>query len=126
MRPPSDLHELLIRSVIDYAIFHLDPNGIVSTWNAGAERIKGYLPAEIIGSHFSRFYTEDDRAAGVPERALETAKLTGKFEAEGWRVRKDGSKFWASVVIDGIRDTRGGRRLCQGDARHHRANGSST
>jgi PAS domain S-box-containing protein len=97
----------LVEGVVDYAIFHLDTNGIVSTWNAGAERIKGYTPAEIIGSHFSRFYTEDDRAAGVPERALETAKLTGKFEAEGWRVRKDGSKFWAAVVIDAIRDTRG-------------------
>jgi PAS domain S-box-containing protein len=97
----------MVESVIDYAIFHLDRNGMVSTWNAGAERIKGYKPSEIIGSHFSRFYTEEDRAAGVPERALETARVTGKFEAEGLRVRKDGSKFWASVVIDAIRDTTG-------------------
>ena len=97
----------LVEGVIDYAIFHLDTTGIVSTWNAGAERIKGYAPDEIIGSHFSRFYTEEERAAEVPAKALETARTTGKFEAEGWRVRKDGSKFWASVVIDAIRDTRG-------------------
>jgi PAS domain S-box-containing protein len=97
----------LVESVVDYAIFHLDLNGIVSTWNSGAERIKGYTASEIIGSHFSRFYTEEDRAAGVPERALETARSTGKFETEGWRVRKDGSKFCASVVIDAIRETTG-------------------
>jgi PAS domain S-box-containing protein len=97
----------LAESVVDYAIFHLDPNGIVSSWNSGAERIKGYRPSEIIGSHFSRFYTEEDRAAGIPEKALETARTTGKFEAEGWRVRKDGSKFCASVVIDAIRDSTG-------------------
>jgi PAS domain S-box-containing protein len=97
----------LVESVVDYAIFHLDANGIISTWNSGAERIKGYTPGEIIGSHFSRFYTDEDRASGVPDRALETARSTGKFEAEGWRVRKDGSKFWASVVIDAIRDTTG-------------------
>jgi PAS domain S-box-containing protein len=97
----------LVESVVDYAIFHLDPNGVVSSWNSGAERIKGYRPDEIIGSHFSRFYTEEDRAAGAPERALETARTTGKFESEGWRVRKDGSKFCASVVIDAIRDTTG-------------------
>jgi PAS domain S-box-containing protein len=97
----------LVESVVDYAIFHLDPNGIISSWNSGAERIKGYTPSEIIGSHFSRFYTDEDRASGVPDKALETARATGKFEAEGWRVRKDGSKFWASVVIDAIRDTTG-------------------
>jgi PAS domain S-box-containing protein len=97
----------LVESVVDYAIFHLDANGVISTWNSGAQRIKGYAPSEIIGSHFSRFYTEEDRASGVPTRALETARTTGKFEAEGWRVRKDGSKFWASVVIDAIRDSTG-------------------
>jgi PAS domain S-box-containing protein len=97
----------LVEGVIDYAIFHLDPNGIVSSWNPGAERIKGYTPDEIIGSHFSRFYTAEDQAAGVPEKALCTAREIGKFEAEGWRVRKDGSRFWASVVIDAIRDTNG-------------------
>jgi PAS domain S-box-containing protein len=97
----------LVESVVDYAIFHLDSHGIVASWNSGAERIKGYRPDEIIGSHFSRFYTEEDRAAGLPERALETARTTGKFESEGWRVRKDGSTFCASVVIDAIRDTTG-------------------
>jgi PAS domain S-box-containing protein len=94
----------LVESVVDYAIFHLDPNGMVSSWNAGAERIKGYRPEEIIGSHFSQFYTEEDRAAGVPQKALDTARRTGKFDAEGWRVRKDGTRFWASVVIDVIRN----------------------
>jgi PAS domain S-box-containing protein len=92
----------LVQSVVDYAIFHLNLDGIVSTWNAGAQRIKGYEAEEIIGSHFSRFYSEEDRAAGVPQRALATAKTEGKFEAEGWRIRKDGSRFWASVVIDAI------------------------
>ena len=77
---------------------------MVSSWNAGAERIKGYRPDEIIGSHFSQFYTEEDRAAGVPQKALDTARRTGKFDAEGWRVRKDGTRFWASVVIDVIRN----------------------
>ena len=97
----------LVEGVVDYAIFHLDPNGTISTWNTGAQRIKGYTREEIVGSHFSRFYTEEDQAAGIPKKALETAKLTGKFEAEGWRVRKDGSQFWASVVIDAIRDAQG-------------------
>jgi PAS domain S-box-containing protein len=94
----------LIESVVDYAIFQLDPNGIVSTWNVGAARAKGYQPEEIIGQHFSVFYGEEDRKAGVPRRALEKAAAEGRFEAEGWRYRKDGSKFWASVVIDPIFD----------------------
>ena len=93
----------LVEAVVDYAIFQLDRNGVVATWNAGAERIKGYAADEIIGQHFSRFYTEEDRAAGVPDRALATARTQGRFEAEGWRVRRDGSRFWASVVIDPIR-----------------------
>jgi PAS domain S-box-containing protein len=97
----------LVQSVVDYAIFHLDLEGVVSTWNAGAERIKGYRADEIIGSHFSRFYTDEDREAGVPQRALATARAEGKFEAEGWRVRKDGSRFWALVVIDAIRNETG-------------------
>ena len=97
----------LVQSVVDYAIFHLDLEGVVSTWNAGAERIKGYKADEIIGSHFSRFYTDEDREAGVPQRALATARAEGKFEAEGWRVRKDGSRFWALVVIDAIRNETG-------------------
>ena len=85
----------------------LDPNGVVTSWNAGAERIKGYKADEIIGQHFSRFYPEADRRAGVPARALHTALAEGKFETEAWRCKKDGSMFWAHVVIDPIRDDRG-------------------
>jgi PAS domain S-box-containing protein len=98
---------LLVASVVDYAIFMLDPNGVVANWNAGAEQIKGYAASEIVGRHFSTFYTEADRAAGTPTRALETALSAGRFDAEGWRVRKDGSLFWASVVIDPVRDEQG-------------------
>ena len=94
----------LIEAVVDYAIFQLDANGLIATWNPGAQRIKGYTEPEIIGKHLSTFYTEEDKKAGVPHRALETAAKTGKYEAEGWRVRKGGSTFWASVVIDAIRD----------------------
>jgi PAS domain S-box-containing protein len=97
----------LVEAVVDYAIFQLDTSGRIATWNSGAERIKGYNQSEIIGKHFSTFYTEEDRKADVPNRALETAATTGKYEAEGWRVRKDGSKFWAMVVIDAIRDDSG-------------------
>ena len=93
---------LLVKSVTDYAIYMLDPDGIVSTWNLGAERIKGYLPEEIIGQHFSKFYTEEDRAAGLPQRSLDRARREGRFENEGWRVRKDGTRFRAHVVIDAI------------------------
>ena len=96
-------YRLLIEAVTDYAVYLLDPLGIVTTWNPGAQRFKGYTAGEIIGQHFSRFYTEQDREAGMPARALERAKREGKFEAEGWRVRKDGSRFWAYVVIDAIR-----------------------
>ena len=85
----------------------LDPEGRVTNWNAGAQRIKGYTPDEIIGEHFSRFYTPEDFDAGVPKRALETARETGRYEAEGWRVRKDGTRFWASVVLDAIKDDDG-------------------
>ncbi len=99
--------KLLIGGVTDYALYLLDPQGHVSTWNVGGERIKGYLPSEIIGQHFSRFYTEADRAAGRPARALKIARETGRYEEEGWRVRKDGSFFWASVIIDPIRDDDG-------------------
>jgi PAS domain S-box-containing protein len=94
----------LVEAVVDYAIFQLDVNGIVATWNLGAQRIKGYSADEIIGQHFSRFYTAEDRAAGVPERALAQAGAEGRFEAEGWRVRQDGTRFWALVVIDAIYD----------------------
>ena len=107
---PSDdgRYRRLIDAVTDYAIYMLDAGGIVTSWNPGAERCKGYAPSEIIGQHFSRFYTEDDRRRGIPALALETAARTGKFESEGWRVRKDGSRFWAYVVIDPIRDGAGG------------------
>jgi PAS domain S-box-containing protein len=98
---------LLVQGVTDYAIFMLDPEGRVTSWNAGAERIKGYLPEEIIGQHFSRFYPPEDRDRGDPDRALETARREGRFVAEGWRVRKDGSRFRASVVIDAIHDDDG-------------------
>lgn len=98
---------LLIQGVTDYAIYMLDPEGRISSWNAGAERIKGYSPAEIIGEHFSRFYTDEDRAAGLPAIGLATAAREGRFEREGWRVRKDGTRFWANVVIDAIRDPAG-------------------
>jgi PAS domain S-box-containing protein len=98
---------LLVQGVTDYAIFMLDPEGRVTNWNAGAQRIKGYAPDEIIGQHFSRFYTPEDFDAGVPKRAIETARATGRYEAEGWRVRKDGTRFWASVVLDAIKDEDG-------------------
>lgn len=99
--------ELLVQSVTDYAIYMLDPTGTVISWNAGARRFKGYEAEEIIGLHFSRFYTPEDQAAGIPALALHTAKHEGRFEAEGWRMRKDGARFWASVVIDPIRDPAG-------------------
>ncbi len=95
---------LLVEGVIDYAIYMLDPSGIIINWNAGAERIKGYRADEIVGQHFSKFYTPEDRILGLPARALEVARREGKFEAEGWRVRKDGTRFFASVVIDPIYD----------------------
>ena len=97
----------LIEAVVDYAIFQLDPAGNVTTWNPGAQRIKGYDPDEIIGQHFSRFYTPEDIQLGVPKLALAEATKQGRFEAEGWRMRKDGSRFWASVVIDRITDEAG-------------------
>ena len=98
---------LLVQSVTDYAIYMLSPEGVVSNWNAGAERIKGYAASDIVGEHFSRFYTPEDRAKGVPALALETARREGRYLAEGWRLRKDGARFWASVVIDAIHDDDG-------------------
>jgi PAS domain S-box-containing protein len=94
----------LLNGVRDCAIYMIDPKGYVASWNPGAERIKGYTAAEIIGRHFSEFYTPEDRAAGVPDYALATAQRTGKFEGEGWRLKQDGSRFWASVLIDAVRD----------------------
>ncbi|MEA3027236.1 MAG: hypothetical protein QOF91_2521 [Alphaproteobacteria bacterium] len=98
---------LLVSGVTDYALYMLDPEGRVSSWNAGGQRIKGYAPEEIIGQHFSRFYSDADRAAGRPARALSIAREAGRYEEEGWRVRKDGSFFWASVIIDPIKDDNG-------------------
>jgi PAS domain S-box-containing protein len=100
-------YRMLVEAVTDYAIYMLDPTGVISSWNPGARRFKGYEESEIIGEHFSRFYTDEDRASGLPQRALETAACEGKFESEGWRVRKDGSRFWAYVIIDPIRDRSG-------------------
>jgi PAS domain S-box-containing protein len=105
--PDDSRYRRLIEAVTDYAIYMLDASGIVTSWNPGAQRFKGYAPSEIIGQHFSRFYTEEDRKRGIPALALETASQTGKFESEGWRVRKDGSRFWAYVVIDPIRNATG-------------------
>ena len=104
LRESERRFRLLVESVTDYAIFMLDPEGHVTNWNSGAQQIKGYTAQEIIGQHFSRFYTEEDRQAGEPQRALETAARDGKYEKEGWRVRKDGSLFRASVVIDAIHE----------------------
>lgn len=84
----------LVNSIRDCAIYMLDPTGVIVSWNSGAERIKGYVADEIIGRHFSTFYTTDDQARGTPAHALASAEVTGKFEGEGWRIRKDGSKFW--------------------------------
>jgi PAS domain S-box-containing protein len=97
---------LLIDGVTDCAIYMLDPTGVVTSWNPGAQRIKGYSASEILGRHFSQFYVEDDRARGEPERALAVAARVGRYEAEGWRMRKGGSRFWANVVIQPIRDER--------------------
>jgi PAS domain S-box-containing protein len=104
----SEQHfRLLVQGVQDYAIYMLDPHGRITSWNKGAQRFKGYTDEEIIGEHFSRFYTEEDRATGLPARALQTAAAEGRFEAEGWRVRKDGTQFWAHVIIDPIRGEHG-------------------
>ena len=103
----SDLYRRLVESVSDYAIFALDPEGYVSSWNPGAQRIKGYTADEIIGRHFSSFYPPDDVAAGKPAWELEVAAREGRVEDEGWRLRKDGSRFWANVVISAVRDNQG-------------------
>jgi PAS domain S-box-containing protein len=94
--------QLLINAVTDYAIYMLDTEGYIATWNAGARQFKGYEEHEIVGEHFSRFFTEEDRAAGLPQKALETAAREKRFEAEGWRVRKDGTRFWANAILDPI------------------------
>jgi PAS domain S-box-containing protein len=107
LRRSQEELRLLVQSVTDYAIYMVDRAGNVTNWNAGAERIKGYTADEIVGQHFSRFYTEEDREAGEPARALEAAAREGRLEKEGWRVRKDGTRFWANVVIDPVRDMDG-------------------
>jgi len=107
LRRSEELFRLLVQGVIDYAIYMIDPQGIVTSWNAGAQRIKGYLPEEVVGTSFSRFYRPEDRERGEPQRALATAAREGRFESEGWRVRKDGTEFWANVVVDPIRDAAG-------------------
>jgi PAS domain S-box-containing protein len=101
---------LLVASVRDYAIFMLDPGGFITTWNLGAERIKGYAASEIIGSHFSTFYPPEEVAAGKPAWELTEAERVGRFEDEGWRVRKDGTRFWANVVITALRGPDGDLR----------------
>jgi PAS domain S-box-containing protein len=100
-------YRLLVEAVTDYAIYMIDAAGLVTSWNSGARRFKGYESGEIIGQHFSRFYTPEDRLTGLPQRALDTAAREGKFECEAWRVRKDGSRYWAHVVIDPIRTPAG-------------------
>ena len=100
-------YRVLVEAVTDYAIYMLDKDGYITNWNSGAERIKGYVPTEIIGQHFSVFFIEEDRIAGKPARGLATAAEVGRFETEGWRVRKDGTRFWAHAVLDAIRDPKG-------------------
>ena len=107
LRRSEEQFRILVQGVTDYAIYLIDPEGNVSSWNLGAQRIKGYAPREIIGKHFSTFYTEEDRAQGLPAKGLATAARLGRFENEGWRVRKDGSRFWAHIVIDRILDDHG-------------------
>ena len=104
----NDRYRLLIDAIGDYAIYMLDATGHIASWNPGAQRFKGYTADEILGEHFSRFYTAEDRAVDLPNRALRTAATEGRFENEGWRVRKDGTRFWAHVIIDPIRDHDGG------------------
>jgi PAS domain S-box-containing protein len=107
LRESEQQFRLLVQSVKDYAIYMLSPDGVITNWNSGAERIKGYSGSEVIGTHFSRFYSEQDRQAGLPAKALAIAAETGGFEKEGWRIRKDGSRFWAHVIIDPIKNEAG-------------------
>ena len=106
-RDPHDRSRMILDAVTDYAIYMLDLDGRVVSWNSGAERLKGYTPQEIIGRSFSLFYSPEDIASGLPKRALQGAARDGRFELEGWRLRKDGSRFWANVIIDPVRDPSG-------------------
>ncbi|MEO7714579.1 MAG: PAS domain S-box protein [Capsulimonas sp.] len=108
LRRSEERFRLLVQGVRDYAIFMMDPSGIVASWNEGAQRIKGYTPHEIVGQHFSRFYTPEDIVFGKPERELAIATAEGRYEEEGWRIRKDGSRFWANVVLTALKDESGG------------------
>ena len=103
----AERYQLLINAVADYAIYMIDAEGFVTTWNSGAERIDGYRAIEIIGQHFSRLFTPEDRASGLPDKILERARVDGRCEVEGWRVRKDRSRFWANSTVQVIRDAAG-------------------
>jgi PAS domain S-box-containing protein len=107
LRFSEERFRYLVQGVSDYAIYMIDPEGYVTNWNSGAQKIKGYTPDEIIGEHFSRFYTPEDRARGEPEHGLAAARTAGRFEKEGIRVRKDGTRFWANVLIDAIHNEQG-------------------
>lgn len=103
----EESYRLMVDSVVDYAIIMIDPEGLVASWNEGAERLKGYQAREIIGQHFSRFYPPEAIAAGLPNQELRMAAEQGRFEDEGWRLRKDGSRFWANVIMTALRDQNG-------------------
>ena len=100
-------YQRLLDAIVDYAIYELDAEGRIATWNAGAERLKGYRPDEVVGRHYSMFFSPEDREAGLPQRALAAAAADGRYGTQGWRVRKDGARFWAHVVLDVIRDQQG-------------------
>jgi PAS domain S-box-containing protein len=127
--PPDakDAFGLLVEGASEYAVFTLSPDGVVSTWNRGAQRIKGYEPEEIVGRHFSVFYPAEQRAAGIPHQELSDAIAGGRVCVEGWRVRRDGSQFWANVVItplwDGAGRLRGFAKLTRDETDHHMAEG---
>src|SRR5689334_13383943 len=106
----ADAFHLLVEAVQDYAIFMLDPAGLVASWNPGAERIKGYKAGEIIGQHFSCFFTPEEQATGKPGQVLSAALSTGRYEEEGFRVRQDGSRFWAHVTLTPLLDGAGAHR----------------
>ncbi|MGA2834467.1 MAG: PAS domain S-box protein [Terracidiphilus sp.] len=110
LRLKEERIRLMVENVTDYVTYMLDPDGNILNWNSVAERIKGYTESEIVGRHFSCFYTAEDQESGKPQHELERARLDGRAEDEGWRVRKDGSRFWANVVIESIRDTQGNIR----------------
>ncbi len=122
LRSSEEHFRLLVDGARDYAIFMLDPQGRIVTWNPGAERIKGYRADEILGQHFSKFYPRESIERGKPQHELEVAAAEGRFEDEGWRIRKDGSRFWANVIITALRG-RGwpAHRIFQGHARLHQS-----